>query len=151
MTMSFETISWPLDWVFFHYFSNQKHFLKFFWISLILTGSFISVESDSFAKCFSTFLILDEWGSAGCSYLNQTQYKVSLLSIFWIYFETNLFLNGLPLLIIWYKCLYFEILIVWLTAESIIQPEPFPRDFICLIWNEEHSQENDASQVALRD
>ena len=77
-------------------------FFTILWISLILTRSFMSAESNSSPNNLSVSLILPGWWSAGCKYQTKHYLNHSLSSKFWILIKP--FLDGLILLVIWYNC-----------------------------------------------
>ena len=97
--------------------------------------------SNILAKYLSAYIILAGGWSAGFKYLTKHHLKHSLSSIFSVLINpfrgwSNSFGNLVQLHP--GKRLYFEILIVWLMTESIIQPEPFHKhlcifDIICSI------------------
>ena len=74
----------------FLYFHSQKHyyrwssFFSILWMSLILTGNFMSLKSSLFAKSLSDFVVLFGLWSAGFKHLTKHHLKHSKASIFWI-------------------------------------------------------------------
>ena len=91
----------------------------------------MSLKSTLFAKSLSAFAILTGLWSAGFKCLTKQNLNHSLSSVFWILINpflewSNSFGDLIPILPA--KRLYLGILIVWSMTESIIQPEPFPKD-----------------------
>ena len=106
-------------------------------MSLTLTRKFMSLKQSFLARSLSIFIIPAGWWSAGFNYLTKNHLKDSLSLVLWILIKpflgwSNSFSNLIELLPA--KGLYFEIRIVWWITESIIQPEPFPKNFsMCFI------------------
>ena len=106
------------------------------WMFLILIWNFMSLKSSFLAKSLLAFASLAWWWFAGFKHLTIIHLKHSLSSIFWILINPFLgwfnsldnFIELLPA-----KGLYFEILIVWLMTEKIIQPKTFPKDFCMFV------------------
>ena len=109
-----------------------EFFFSILWQYLILIGKLMSSKSNWSANISSVFLILTGWCSAGCKYLSAHHFKHLLALIFCILIQpflgwSNSFGNLIYLLPA--KALYLEILILCSMAESVIQPEPFPKYF----------------------
>ena len=110
----------------------MEFFFPFLWKSLILTGNFMYLRSSLFTKSLSAFVILLGLWFAGFKHLTKNHLKHSLSSVFWILIKPSLgwsnssgnFTELLPV-----NGLYFGILMLWSMTESIIQPEPFAKDF----------------------
>ena len=118
----------PIEFFFFN-FLNVPNFHWAFYVCKIKLNS------------LSAFVILFGLWSAGCKYLTKHHSKHLLSSIVWILIKSvlgwfNSFGNSIQMILA--KTLYFEILKLCSLTESIIQPEPFPKDFsifdITVLW-----------------
>ena len=109
-----------------------KFFLSSLWVSLILRKIYVFKIMFSCKTQFS-FLTLAAWWSTGYKYLTKHHLNYSLPIMIW----TNVFLNCLIFLVIWYNFYQlwgscFEILVLWFTIESIMLN--FLQETFCIFW-----------------
>ena len=130
----FTSCVWYIDWIFYFVFitiivNASKFFFSILWINVF---SFYWKFLSLFAKTLSDSVIRARWWCAGFKYLTKHHLKHSFSSVFWVLVNPFLewfnslgnFIKLLPA-----KRLYFEILIVWSMAVSVIQLKPFSKDF----------------------
>ena len=81
---------WYIDWMLFFTLitkntnANRIPFFSIFWVSLTLTGNFMSLEWSFLEKILSTFVTAFGLWSAESDYLAKQHLKHLLSSIFWI-------------------------------------------------------------------